>query len=165
MAEQQLKRVLGTSFSVAACVGYIIGLIIVQAEKDGLALEYLWQDSTHGARLGLPTLMAGTILLGILGSVLVQVPEAALIALPGIKAFRRLTQSALALADGKLRLYRGYDGKGDLILHGKYIFQVAVIALGPDVIVLRRIDELRGDPHSIPGAPNAAFNDVSHAQS
>ena len=67
-------------------------------------------------------------------------PEAALITLPGIKAFRWLTQSALALADGKLRLYRGYDGKGDLILDSKDVLQVTVVALGPDVLVFGRIN-------------------------
>lgn len=34
MAEQQLKRVLGTGFSVAACVGYIIGLGIMRTPGE-----------------------------------------------------------------------------------------------------------------------------------
>jgi hypothetical protein len=56
------------------------------------------------------------------------------------------------------------DLASDLLLHSKNVLQVALVVLGPEVLVGTRIDELRGDAYA-PGVPShAAFEDVSHPQ-
>src|SRR5205823_9201737 len=41
------------------------------------------------------------------------------------------------------------DVPGDFTLQGKNVLQVALIALGPQVSVTARFDQLRGDAHSV----------------
>jgi len=56
------------------------------------------------------------------------------------------------------------DILGDLILNGEKIFQAAVIALGPEVRVARRIDQLGIDPNPVACAPHTAFEHVAGAK-
>src|SRR5262249_36447613 len=52
----------------------------------------------------------------------------------------------------------------DLVLNGKDVLQGAVVALGPDMVAARRVDELRGDAHAVAGFADAAFEHVAHAE-
>ena len=100
--------------------------------------------------------------LTVLDLVLIGMPKAALIIFPGIEAFRRFAQRTLTLAAGQLRLDGGDDGMGQLVLDGEDVFQVAVIALGPDMLVLSSIDQLGGHPHPLARTPDTSFQDIAH---
>ena len=52
----------------------------------------------------------------------------------------------------------------DLILQFKHIGQFAVIAVGPDVIARRGVDQLGGDPHAVAALADTAFQHVAHAK-
>src|SRR5208282_2311958 len=84
--------------------------------------------------------------------------------IPCVEAVGRLARGALAFAALYRRQDRGGGAGGDLVLHRKNIGEVAVIALGPEMPAGRRLDQLRGHPHSIAGLAHAAFKHVAHAQ-
>ena len=75
-----------------------------------------------------------------------------------------------ALLDGlllfgqELESQRLDDRFGDLVLQREDIAQVAVVTFGPDVIVARRDDQLRGDPHTTPCFSHAPFQHVAHVE-
>ena len=56
------------------------------------------------------------------------------------------------------------DSCRNLVLHGKYICQLAIITLRPEMGAIGGIDELRGYPDAVPGAAHAAFEDVLYAE-
>ena len=69
-----------------------------------------------------------------------------------------------ALGRVEVRLDRGDDRFGDLVLHGKYVGDVAVVALGPQMAAGGDVIELRGNAHPIAAAANAALDDVADAE-
>ena len=62
------------------------------------------------------------------------------------------------------RVDRGDDLVADLVLERERVLEPAIVALGPDVLVLRRIDELRGHAHAVVDLAYAAFDDVLAAE-
>ena len=56
------------------------------------------------------------------------------------------------------------DVAGDLVLDLEDVFQVPVVALGPDMTAGAGIDELGGDPDALPGAAHGALDDVVGAE-
>src|SRR5690242_7001167 len=82
-------------------------------------------------------------------SILVEVPKSSLIGFPSIETFRRFAQYALLFGFGQRRLDDASNARRDLVLHGKDVTEVAVIALGPDMDAGGGVDQLRGDAHSI----------------
>jgi hypothetical protein len=56
------------------------------------------------------------------------------------------------------------DGVGDLILDGEDVVQLAVVGFRPQVAVLHRVDQLRGDAHPVARFAHAALEDVVHIQ-
>src|SRR5271169_780570 len=83
----------------------------------------------------------------LLRCVFVEVPEAALVRLPSVKAFGRLAQHALLLGLGQCGFDDPGDARGDLVLDGKDVAEVAVVPVGPDMSAGYRIDQLGGNPH------------------
>ena len=60
---------------------------------------------------------------------------------------------------------QGGDDRGrDLVLDGEDVLEVAVVALGPEVVVGLGVDQLHGDAHPLPDLAHAAFDDVLHAE-
>jgi hypothetical protein len=60
------------------------------------------------------------------------------------------------------RAAQGIDDRvGDLALHGEDVVELAVVGLRPQVAVVHRVDELRGDAHLVAGLAHAAFEDVA----
>ena len=51
-----------------------------------------------------------------------------------------------------------------LVLDGEDVLQLAIVALGPEMRVMGRVDQLRGDAHPVAGAPHAAFDEVADAE-
>ena len=64
----------------------------------------------------------------------------------------------------KLRLDRGDDRLGDLVLHGEHVGEVAVVALGPEMAAGGDVVELRGDAHAVAALAHAAFEHVADAE-
>ena len=91
-------------------------------------------------------------------------PQHPLVCRPGIKAFRRLADRAPQLSFGDRRGERGRQCLRDLILHGEDVGQIAIVALGPDVISRFTFDQLRSDPDPIAGLAHAAFEHIAHAE-
>ena len=52
----------------------------------------------------------------------------------------------------------------DLVLDGEDVLEVAVVALGPEVVVGLGVDQLHRDAHPLPDLAHAALDDVLHAE-
>src|SRR5712692_2494910 len=91
-------------------------------------------------------------------------PQPALISGPGIKAFGRPAHRALSLSLGNGRSDGNCYCLGDLVLHRKDVREIAVVALGPDVVAGFGLDQLRGDADAVAGFTQAAFEHVAHAK-
>src|SRR5205823_3672597 len=70
----------------------------------------------------------------------------------------------LLLLGQELQLQRLDNRLRDFVLEGKYVFEVAIVALGPDVAPRRAIDQLRCDPHSSARLPYTALEDVANLE-
>ena len=64
----------------------------------------------------------------------------------------------------KRHLQRFNDGLRYLVLDLEDVGEVPVVAVGPDVPARAAIDELRCDPHPVPGLADAALEDMADAQ-
>ena len=53
---------------------------------------------------------------------------------------------------------------GDLVLHGEYVGDIAVVAFRPDVAAIGDIVELRGDAHAAAAPSHAALEDIADAE-
>ena len=65
---------------------------------------------------------------------------------------------ALGTRCGEPWLDAVHDGPGDVVLQVEDIREVAVVGLGPEVLVRARIDELRRDADSISGPHDGTFH-------
>src|SRR5271165_718729 len=79
----------------------------------------------------------------ILGGLFAHMPQAALVSSPRVEAFWRLAQGAMQLSICNRWGYGGCHCLCDLILHGEDVGEIAVVALGPDVIAGFGLDQLR----------------------
>ena len=64
----------------------------------------------------------------------------------------------------QLRLNRGDDGVRDLILHGKYVLQIAVIAFGPEMAAGSNFDQLGDDAHVVAVPSHASLDNIFDAE-
>ncbi len=75
----------------------------------------------------------------------------------------RLDIVGAGLLDGPLFLLgehhpkRLHDVLRDLVLHREDVLQVPVVTLGPEMISVGHVDQLRGDPEPVAGLANAAL--------
>src|SRR6516164_9878664 len=83
---------------------------------------------------------------------------------PGIELTWFLALRLLDLGCDNASLDRGGNALGDLVLEGKDIGQFAIVAIRPQVVTSRRLDQLCGDAETIGGPPHAAFEHVAHAE-
>src|SRR5262249_18792979 len=95
---------------------------------------------------------------------LVEMPEAALAIVPCGHVLSRFGCAAPAFGTRQGRLYGGGYPRRDLVLHGEYVGEIAVVALGPDVGSIRRVEHLAGDAHAAASLAQAALEDVAHTQ-
>src|ERR1019366_4066126 len=82
----------------------------------------------------------------------------------GREVLGRLALDYLARLRRDRRLERVRDLLRELPLDREDVGQVAVVGLGPDVLVGRGADQLTGHPHLVAGAPYAALEDVGDAE-
>ena len=80
--------------------------------------------------------------------------------IPGIEVLRCLALKTFCFGGNE----RWCDGSGDrfcnLVLHGKYVVQVAIITLRPNMVAGKRVNQLRRDAYAVATFPNAALEDV-----
>ena len=72
--------------------------------------------------------------------------------------------SRVAVAGAKRDLQPLDNRARDLVLHVEDVFELAVVPLGPQLIAVRRVDELRGDAHARARLAHAALEHVPHLQ-
>ena len=90
-------------------------------------------------------------------SIFLQMPQTALISLPGGHFCRVAALDFFEFGQADLRRDRRRNCRRDFILDGEKILQFAVKAFRPDVPVAGGVDQLNRNPATIPGAPDAAF--------
>ena len=56
------------------------------------------------------------------------------------------------------------DGCGNLVLNGKHVHQVAIVAFRPQVVAVLGLDQLGGDANAVAGLAHRAFQHVADAQ-
>ena len=83
---------------------------------------------------------------------------------PGVDALRRLAPHPRRLGEQDLRADRTDHPVGDLVLQREDVGELAVVAVGPQMIAERRVDQLAGDAHAARRFAHAAFEDVAHAE-
>ncbi len=59
---------------------------------------------------------------------------------------------------------RRHDGRRDFVLDGEDVFELAVVALRPDVCLGEAVDELDGDAHTVGRLADASLYDVVDAE-
>ena len=64
----------------------------------------------------------------------------------------------------QLALQHRRDLGGDVVLHGQAVLVLAIVAVRPQVRLVARLDQLRGDPHPVAAEAHAAFDQVVDAQ-
>jgi len=93
-----------------------------------------------------------------------EVPQAALVQIPGIQAFQGLAAHPFLLSLAELRHDRAGNGPSDLVLQIEYVREIAVVPLRPDVIPGGRVDELGRDAYAVAATAHAALEHIAHAQ-
>ena len=83
---------------------------------------------------------------------------------PGVDAVRLLARGAKPFLGIEMRLDRGDDLLGDVVLDGEDVLQLAVVFLGPDVLAGLGVDQLAGDADAPARRPDAALQHVAHAE-
>src|SRR4051812_6380636 len=82
----------------------------------------------------------------------------------GAHVARGLGPSLPDLLQTDARLDRAHDALGHPVLQVENVGDVAVEAVGPDVVAGGSVDQLANDPHPRSGLADAAFEHVAHAQ-
>ena len=76
----------------------------------------------------------------------------------------RLLREARLVCRRQSRFQRLGNVLGDFGLNGKNVFQLAIVCLGPELLVGGRIDQLRYDAQPRGGAPHAPLDDVGRSE-
>ena len=93
-----------------------------------------------------------------------RVAPAAQVAVVGQWVFRGLARDGLFFLRGERDPQGLGDAPGDLLLDGEDVFQLPVVALGPDGMPRRGFHELCGDADAVPRAADGAFEHVGGAE-
>ena len=79
-------------------------------------------------------------------------------------AGRRLARHEVLLRGLDAAWQRGHDRRGQLVLDGENVVELAVVSLGPDVRVGRSVDQLGGHPELAARFADAALHQILRAQ-
>ena len=91
-------------------------------------------------------------------------PHSAMVTFPGVEALGRLARGASALPAVERRLDRRRDARGDLVLYGEDVGEVAVVTLGPEMPTSGGFDQLCRHPHPVGGLAHSALEHITHAE-
>src|SRR5262245_44278080 len=96
-----------------------------------------------------------------------QAPEMRLRArhqLPGPELLTRARKRPHPLGGQHMRFDGASDAAGDLVLHGKDVTQLAIVALRPVMDTGDGINELRADAQTLSGAAHASLEHIADAE-
>ena len=103
-------------------------------------------------------------LLVFVGLLVKEMPKAAMIGLPCIQTVRGFPTDALALRLPHRRLNRRSNVSSNFVLYSKYVSEIAVISLRPEVGAGCRFDELCSESNAATRLTDAAFENEPHAE-
>src|SRR5215471_4671208 len=83
---------------------------------------------------------------------------------PGTEVLARAVLRTNAFGLQQLRLNRGHDLPGDLVLQRKNVDQVAIVAFGPEMLTGFGVDQLGSDAHAAAALADAPFQHVAHPE-
>jgi hypothetical protein len=101
---------------------------------------------------------------GLGGSVLAQMPEAALIGTPGVEARRRLARRAVQLGIGNGRRNGSGYHPSNVVLQRKDVGQFAVVMLDLEIFAGFSLDQPRSDARPVAGLAQTAFDQITRAE-
>src|SRR4029079_14539798 len=78
-----------------------------------------------------------------------HVPKPALVGFPRVKIFGGFSQNAPQLRISYDRMYGTCDRGCNVVLNGKDIGDITVVAIGPNLVPGNRIDDLGGDTNTL----------------
>src|SRR3954469_14097976 len=84
--------------------------------------------------------------------------------IPCVQIFRRLALRPEVLGGIELRLDAEDDPLGDLVLHGEYVVQRAIVLFGPDMAAAHDVVELRRYADAVAALAHAALDHITHAE-
>src|SRR5690242_6552315 len=67
-------------------------------------------------------------------------------------------------AKREAHLESGCNILSDTILQIEHVVEIAVEMIGPEMVTVRTIYQLRGQSHPVPGFPDASFQNITSAQ-
>ena len=82
----------------------------------------------------------------------------------GVDILRRLRGDRFLFRAGQRCLQSLRDRAGDFAFDAEDIFQLAIVALGPEVFIGRGLDQLHVDVHQLAGLLHAAFENIRDAE-
>ena len=82
----------------------------------------------------------------------------------GIEVFSRVFGNPNCFFGGQSQRQGGNDFTDDLVLQREYVAQLAIVALGPQMLAICRIDQLDGDAHGIARLADTALDDVTRTE-
>src|SRR4051794_1077100 len=85
-------------------------------------------------------------------------------ALPGVEVVGWLVLTANLLSHIQLRFDCCDHTLGNLVLDGENVSEIAVVALGPDMVTGFSLDQLGGDTDAVAGFAHTAFEHITHPQ-
>src|SRR5437868_10793059 len=77
---------------------------------------------------------------------------------------RRLSSRLLSTSYGEPSNQSSHDGRDHFVLNRENILDVAVIALGPEMVSAGCLDQLSSDPHAIPCPAQASLDDKARPE-
>jgi hypothetical protein len=92
-----------------------------------------------------------------------EMPQTSSIGGSRVEASRRLAQGPVLLGIGNGRHQGDRHCLGDLVLQREDVGEIAVVALGPDVLAGLALDQLSANANAITGFAQAAFEDIEGA--
>src|SRR5271165_5693728 len=84
--------------------------------------------------------------------------------IPGIHAVRWFALRAEIFRSVELRLDRGHDRLGDLVLHRKHVGETTFIAFSPNVTAGGNVVELHADAHAVAALLHTALDHITNAE-
>src|SRR5262249_5906427 len=81
----------------------------------------------------------------------------------GVEVACALASYALDLGLPQARLNGGHDADRNLVLQSEHVRKVAVIALGPHMPSILRLNELARDADTVSRLTHTAFEEIAHA--
>src|SRR5918993_4609210 len=140
--------------------------VISKAEENPKHMDFCCRtQGGHKTRITLQRLLEQPLSFDeIIFCPLVEVPQTTLVQVPRIQVFRTLGAGSFTLSFVEFRLHGSNQALRQIILHGKDVGSLSVVALGPDLMACVAVDQLRSEANSITDFADTALQKVSRAE-